>query len=60
VFGVGPARAVAELALELALDGALVAQLARAFGGVRFMSDRARDFIESWEVEAYRRNLASR
>ena len=54
VFGVGPTPKVAGLALELALDGALVAHLAAAFGGIQFMTDRARDFIEHWEVESYR------
>jgi rhamnose utilization protein RhaD (predicted bifunctional aldolase and dehydrogenase) len=58
VFGVGPKRRDAELALELARDGALVLQLADAFGGIRYLSDRARDFIDHWEVEAYRRKLA--
>jgi rhamnose utilization protein RhaD (predicted bifunctional aldolase and dehydrogenase) len=44
----------ASLALELAKDGALVCQLAKAFGGIQFMTDRARLFIENWEVESYR------
>ena len=42
------------LALTLALDGALVKRLARAFGGLQYLSDRAREFIENWEVESYR------
>ena len=54
VFGVGASQKKAELALELAQDAALVAQLTGAFGGVQFMSDRAREFIEHWEVESYR------
>lgn len=54
VFGVSPALKQAELALELARDGALVCQLAGAFGGIQFMTDRARLFIENWEVESYR------
>ena len=54
VFGLGPARKVAELAMEFARDGALIVQLAEAFGGVQYMSDRARDFIVNWEVEVYR------
>jgi rhamnose utilization protein RhaD (predicted bifunctional aldolase and dehydrogenase) len=59
VFGAGATPNTARLALELAQDGALVMQLAEAFGGIRYMSDRARDFIDSWEVEAYRRKLAA-
>ena len=54
VFGVAPAAKQAGLALELAQDGALVRQLAAAFGGIQFMTDRARTFIENWEVESYR------
>ncbi len=54
VFAVGTSEKVAELALLLAQDGALVQQLAKAFGGIEFMTDDAREFIENWEVEAYR------
>lgn len=54
VLGLGATAAAARLALELARDGALVRQLAEAFGGVRYMDDAARRFIESWEVESYR------
>jgi len=54
VFGLGGSEKVAQLALTFALDGALVRQLAGAFGGVNYMDDRAREFIEHWEVESYR------
>ena len=59
VFGIGITRNNAELALELALDGAQVMQLAEAFGGLDYMTDRAREFIENWEVESYRQSVAS-
>ena len=39
--------------------GAQVMQLAEAFGGIDYMSDRAREFIENWEVESYRQSVAS-
>jgi len=55
VFGVGDSQKSASLALELALDGALVKKLADAFGGINYMTDRAREFIENWEVESYRK-----
>jgi rhamnose utilization protein RhaD (predicted bifunctional aldolase and dehydrogenase) len=55
VFGVGASATAARLALELAQDGALVQQLAQAFGGLHNLDKRASDFIENWEVEAYRR-----
>jgi hypothetical protein len=37
----------------MAQDGALIKQLAQAFGGVEYMTERARLFIENWEVESY-------
>ncbi len=55
VFGIGPTQNVADLALEFAQDGALVKQLAEAFGGIHYISDKQREFIDNWEVEAYRR-----
>lgn len=58
VFGVGPAEKDAAMALEFAQDGAQVKQLAEAFGGINYVDDAARKFIENWEVEAYRRKVA--
>jgi len=58
VVGIGPSQKVADMALALARDGALVCRLTEAFGGVEFMSDRAREFIENWEVEAYRSKVS--
>jgi len=46
-------------ALEFAQDGAQVMQLAEVFGGIDYMTDRAREFSENWEVESYRRSVAS-
>ncbi len=54
LYGIGASQKAADLALELGLDGALVRQLARAFGGIQYLSDAARGFIENWEVESYR------
>jgi len=58
VYGAGPSQKKADLALEFAYDGALVIQLAEAFGGIHFMSDAQRRFIENWEVESYRASQA--
>jgi rhamnose utilization protein RhaD (predicted bifunctional aldolase and dehydrogenase) len=58
VMGVGTNEKNAALALEFSQDGALVKHLAEAFGGIQYMSDSARDFIDNWEVEAYRRQIA--
>jgi len=54
VLGVGANEKTARLALDLALDGAAVKQFARAFGGLKYLSDVSRGFIENWEVESYR------
>jgi rhamnose utilization protein RhaD (predicted bifunctional aldolase and dehydrogenase) len=54
VLGVGATLRQAQLALEFAQDGALVRQLAAAFGGLQILSDSSREFIENWEVESYR------
>ena len=54
VYGVAETEKKAMLALELAQDGALVEKLAAAFGGIDYMTDAAREFIEGWEVESYR------
>jgi rhamnose utilization protein RhaD (predicted bifunctional aldolase and dehydrogenase) len=55
VFGVASNPKSAALALELAQDGALVMKLAAAFGGVEFLAESSREFIENWEVESYRK-----
>jgi len=36
-----------------------VLSLSQAFGGIKYMTDRAREFIENWEVESYREQVAS-
>jgi rhamnose utilization protein RhaD (predicted bifunctional aldolase and dehydrogenase) len=54
VYGIGSSQNNADLALELAQDGALVMQLSEAFGGINYMTDAQREFIENWEVESYR------
>lgn len=54
VFGVSENEKSAQLALELAQDGAMVQKLTQAFGGIDYMTDGAREFIENWEVESYR------
>lgn len=54
VYASGASASRAALAMILAQDGALVEQLTAAFGGVRYMSDAARNFIENWEAESYR------
>jgi rhamnose utilization protein RhaD (predicted bifunctional aldolase and dehydrogenase) len=59
VYGLGASEKSARLALELAIDGAVVMHYARVFGGIQLMTDRARMFIENWEVESYRKKQIS-
>ncbi|MCE9613730.1 MAG: class II aldolase/adducin family protein [Lentisphaerae bacterium] len=59
VYGIGATSSAALLALAFARDAALVEHLASAFGGPCYMDARARAFIESWEVEHYRRKVAT-
>ncbi len=54
VYAAAASANKAALAMELAQDGAVVLALTKAFGGVKYMSDAARSFIENWEVESYR------
>ncbi len=58
VYAAGPNAKVMDLALTFARDAASVVQLAGAFGGIRYMTDRARAFVENWEVESYRQKVA--
>ena len=48
-----------KLGPEMAADSALIRQLADAFGGVQLLDERSRQFIENWEVEAYRQTQIS-
>ena len=59
VYGIGVTEKNAGLALLFAQDGAQVMKLSQAFGGLEYMTDRAREFIENWEVESYRQAVAS-
>ena len=58
VLGVAATEKNAKLAMTLAMDGAIVRRLARAFGGMQLLGDASRVFIENWEVEAYRAKQA--
>ena len=58
VFGIGPQQRTADRALEFARDGAQIERLAPAFGGIRYLNESQRRFIETWEVEAYRRTVS--
>ena len=59
IYGLGKTEKNANLALLFAQDGAQVMKLSEAFGGIEYMTDAAREFIENWEVESYREKVAS-
>ncbi|HZW00843.1 MAG TPA: SDR family NAD(P)-dependent oxidoreductase, partial [Candidatus Deferrimicrobium sp.] len=59
IFSAGDTLKEADLARHVYLDAMRVAEGADALGRVRALSDAERGFIETWEVEAYRRNAAA-
>ena len=59
VFCAGKNKAATVTVRELALNGARIEKIAAAFGGVHYLTDAQREFIENWEVESYRAKVAS-
>jgi rhamnose utilization protein RhaD (predicted bifunctional aldolase and dehydrogenase)/NAD(P)-dependent dehydrogenase (short-subunit alcohol dehydrogenase family) len=59
LFAVGDDFAQADAARLVYIDAIRVMGGARQMGGIRVMPDRERGFIEHWEAEAYRRNVAA-
>lgn len=57
VYAIGASETEAEMILKTVHNGARIQQLAKAFGGVRFMDERSTAFIENWEAESYRRQV---
>ncbi len=60
MFAAGDDFAAAETARLVWVDAIRVAAGARRLGGIRFLSQGEREFIESWEAEAYRRKVSAR
>ena len=60
LFGAGPDKRSADRALKLAVNGVEICRLAAAFGGVRYLTDAQRSFIEHWEAESYRANAGAK
>jgi NAD(P)-dependent dehydrogenase (short-subunit alcohol dehydrogenase family)/rhamnose utilization protein RhaD (predicted bifunctional aldolase and dehydrogenase) len=58
-FFAGKNKSAADTVLALALNGAYIEKIAGAFGGVHYLSDAQREFIENWEVESYRAKVAA-
>lgn len=59
VFCAGKTLKDSRIVETLAKDAALVQQLSHAFGGPNFLSAESSDFVESWEVESYRKKIAA-
>jgi rhamnose utilization protein RhaD (predicted bifunctional aldolase and dehydrogenase)/NAD(P)-dependent dehydrogenase (short-subunit alcohol dehydrogenase family) len=59
LFAAGATWEQADTARHVYLDALRVAEGALALGGVRALSERERTFIEAWEAEAYRRDVAA-
>jgi len=59
LFAAGDTWAQADTARHVYLDALRVAEGALLLGGVRALSDAERTFIEAWEAESYRRDVAA-
>ena len=59
LFAAGKNLSAAKTVLALAQNGARIEQISKAFGGIHYLSDAQRLFIENWEVESYRAKVAS-
>jgi rhamnose utilization protein RhaD (predicted bifunctional aldolase and dehydrogenase) len=58
IFGLGGSEKTADTAVELFTDAVKVAVYAESFGGSLFMTEDKTDFINNWEVERYRSQVA--
>ena len=59
LFAAGADFAAADTVRLVYADAIKVMGGARCFGGVRYLDRRQREFIEDWEVENYRRQVAA-
>jgi rhamnose utilization protein RhaD (predicted bifunctional aldolase and dehydrogenase) len=58
IFGLGNTEKTAAAAVELFTDAVKVAVYTESFGGPLFMTEDKIDFINNWEVERYRSQVA--
>ena len=58
LFAVGDDFKQASTARDVYLDAVKVMAGATRLGGVSYLTDRERRFIEDWEVESYRRSVS--
>ena len=59
VFAVAGSKSGSQTAYELFLDQVKIAAYAEAFGGARHLDPHLVAFIESWEVERYRKKMGT-
>ena len=59
LFATGDTERQAETARDVYLDMLLTGEHATRLGGVRHMAPAERTFIEQWEAEAYRKQVAA-
>jgi rhamnose utilization protein RhaD (predicted bifunctional aldolase and dehydrogenase) len=59
VFAVAPDARGARIAQRVYVDAIKITLGAERLGGVRFFSERDRHFIDNWEVEQFRRQVAA-
>lgn len=58
VLAAGDSQRTAATALEVYVDALTVGEAASLLGSVRALDERERRFIETWEAEAYRKQVA--
>jgi rhamnose utilization protein RhaD (predicted bifunctional aldolase and dehydrogenase)/NAD(P)-dependent dehydrogenase (short-subunit alcohol dehydrogenase family) len=59
IFAAGDDFAAADTARVVYVDAIKVMAGARRLGGIKFLSERDREFIENWELEVHRRRVAA-
>lgn len=58
LFACGPSERQADLARAIYADAMAIMTGAHRLGGVRYLDDDFRQFIETWEVETYRKQVS--
>jgi rhamnose utilization protein RhaD (predicted bifunctional aldolase and dehydrogenase)/NAD(P)-dependent dehydrogenase (short-subunit alcohol dehydrogenase family) len=59
IFAAGDTKSAADTVKAVYLDAVKVMAGAKALGGIRYMAQRDREFIDNWEVENYRRGVSA-
>lgn len=59
VFTEGDTLSCAKITAQIAWDAHCVERYADAFGGIHYLTDEQRLFIEKWEAESYRKQVSA-